>query len=418
VPVAGEQEEGMILVSLILVAFACAITFCVAYLLFLAAVYFLVKDKPVARAEPETAFAVLIPAHNEELIIAASLKSWLEADYPRDKYELHVIADNCTDQTSHIARELGATVWERQDVDNRGKGQALAWALQKIDLDQVDGVVIVDADTTIDPAYLAIMNDRLVAGAKAVQGYDGVMNPYESAMTCLMQITNVMKNLLFNYAKSKVGLSVQLMGTGMCFEKSVLQQIGWRAFSIGEDGEQFAHLAKAGIQVEFEPRAIVYAQEASSFEQAYTQRVRWSAGRMQLTGVGARLMADGIKRRNVDLMDAGLTFLLPNYAMLANLTIGCLILVAFVDVPWQSVLLIWFGALLLAQVFYLFLGVVVAKPTRRVLISLAFAPAFLVWKLLVDLVSLSRLKQSNWIRTSRDPAATGEPAPPKDETES
>lgn len=405
----------MTIVSLMLGACAFAISFCVTYLLFLAAVYFLVRDKRAAAADPITTFAVLIPSHNEELIIAASLKSWLEADYPRDKYELHVIADNCTDQTSQIARELGATVWERQDHDNRGKGQALAWALQEIDLDQVDGVVIVDADTTIDPAYLAIMNDRLVAGAKVVQGYDGVMNPYESAMTCLMQITNVMKNLLFNYAKSKLGLSVQLMGTGMCFEKGVLQEIGWRAFSIGEDGEQFAHLAQAGIQVEFEPRAIVYAQEASSFEQAYTQRVRWSAGRMQLTGVGARLMADGFKRWNIDLMDAGLTFLLPNYAMLANLTIGCLIFVAFVDVPWQSALLVWFGALLLGQVLYLFMGLVVARPTKKVLISLAFAPAFLVWKLLVDLVSLSRLKQSNWIRTRRDPAANGESTPSKDE---
>lgn len=404
----------MIVFSLALVAFACLLTLCVAYLLFLAGVYFFVPDLRIPRVPPGKRFAVLIPAHNEELIIATSLQSWIKVDYPKEKFQLHVIADNCTDRTIEIAQSLGATVWDRQDYENRGKGQALAWALQTIDLAQTDAVVIVDADTTVDPAYLKIMNDRLVMGGKVIQGYDGVMNPYESAMTCLMQITNVMKNLLFNYAKSKIGLSVQLMGTGMCLEKDVLKQIGWKAFSIGEDGEQFAHLAKAGIQVEFEPRARVFAQEASSFGQAYTQRVRWSAGRMQLSGLGVHLLVDGVRQRNVHLADAALTFLLPNYAMLANLTIGCLILIALVDVPWRTTLAIWFGALLLGQILYLLLGIVVAKPSKKVLLSLAFAPAFLIWKVMIDLVSVAHLRQSTWVRTRRE-SSTAEPSlPPKD----
>ena len=356
-------------------------------------------------APPARRFAVFIPAHNEELIIATSLQSWLHAEYPKEMFRLHVIADNCTDRTIEIARSLGATAWDRRD-ENRGKGQALAWALQTIDLSEVDAVVVVDADTTVDPAYLKVMNERLVAGGRVIQGYDGVMNPYESAMTCLMQITNVMKNLLFNYAKSKLGLSVQLMGTGMCLDKTVLQQIGWNAFSIGEDGEQFAHLAKAGVRVEFEPRAKVFAQEASSFGQAYTQRVRWSAGRMQLTGLGVKLLIDGIRRRSVQLMDSALTFLLPNYAMLANLTILGLIVVALLDVPGRAMLATWLGALLLGQVLYLLLGIVVAKPSRKVMLSLAFAPAFLAWKVMIDLVSLAHLRQSTWVRTRRAPSTS------------
>ncbi len=403
----------MIVFSLALVAFACLLTLCVAYLLFLAGVYFFVPDPRIPRVPPARRFAVLIPAHNEELIIATSLQSWLKVDYPKEMYQLHVIADNCTDRTIDIAQSLGATAWDRQDHENRGKGQALAWALQTIDLTQTDAVVIVDADTTVDPAYLKIMNDRLVTGGKVIQGYDGVMNPYESAMTCLMQITNGMKNLLFNYAKSKIGLSVQLMGTGMCLEKVVLKEIGWKAFSIGEDGEQFAHLAKAGIRVEFEPRARVFAQEASSFGQAYTQRVRWSAGRMQLSGLGVHLLADGMRQRDVHLVDAALTFLLPNYAMLANLTIGSLILVAVVDLPAKMMLMTWLGTLLLGQMLYLLLGIGLAKPSKKVLLSLAFAPAFLAWKVMIDLVSLAHLRQSTWVRTRRASSAGDQSQPPK-----
>jgi cellulose synthase/poly-beta-1,6-N-acetylglucosamine synthase-like glycosyltransferase len=401
----------MIVFSLTLALLACLLTLCVAYLLFFAGVYFFVPDPQVPRAPPTKRFSVLIPAHNEELIIATSLQSWLKVDYPKEMYRLHVIADNCTDRTIEIAQALGATVWDRQDYENRGKGQALAWALQTIDLEQTEAVVMVDADTTVDPAYLRIMNDRLVMGGRVIQGYDGVMNPYESAMTCLMQVTNVMKNLLFNCAKSKIGLSVQLMGTGMCFERNVLKKIGWKAFSIGEDGEQFAHFAKAGTQVEFEPRARVFAQEASSFGQAYTQRVRWSAGRMQLIGLGVRLLVDGARQRNVHLVDAALTFLLPNYAMLANLTIGSLVLIWVVDFPWRAMLAIWFGALLLGQILYLLLGVLLAKPTGKVLSSLAFAPVFLVWKVIVDLVSIAHVRQSTWVRTKREPS-TIDPLPP------
>jgi len=394
----------MIILSFVLAALACLVTLCVAYLLLLAAAYFLVRNPRIPETSPEKRFAVLIPAHNEELIIATSLQSWLEVNYPKEKFKVHVIADNCADRTIEIARSLGAYAWDRRDQENRGKGQALAWALQTIDLAQTDAVVIVDADTTVDPDYLRIMNDRLVMGDRVIQGYDGVMNPYESAMTGLMQITNVMKNLLFNYAKSKIGLSVQLMGTGMCLEKHVLEQIGWRAFSIGEDGEQFAHLARAGIRVEFEPRAKVFAQEASSFGQAYTQRVRWSAGRMQLSGLGVRLLVEGAKRRNVHLMDAALTFLLPNYAMLANLTIACLIPVMLLDVPAGTVLAIWFGILLAGQALYLLLGIVMARPSNKLLLSLAFAPVFLVWKVMVDVLSIAHLRQSNWVRTKRGPS--------------
>jgi cellulose synthase/poly-beta-1,6-N-acetylglucosamine synthase-like glycosyltransferase len=388
--------------SIVLITFACLLTFVVGYLLGLAGVYFLVPDKRVPRVPPQKRFAVFIPAHNEEAIIETSMHSWQQVDYPKEMVGIHVIADNCTDRTIEIARRLGASVWDRQDYENRGKGQALAWALDTIDLKLIDAIVIVDADTIVDPEFLNVMNDRLVAGCQVVQGYDGVMNPYENAMTCLMEITNVMKNLLFNYAKSKVGLSVQLMGTGMCLDKAVIKQVGWKAFSIGEDGEQFAYMARAGIHVEFEPRAKVFAQEASSFGQAYSQRVRWSAGRMQLSGLGFRLLGEGIQQRRISLVDAAITFLLPNYAMLANIVIAVLLIVGLSGaLPGRTLLAWWYGALLLSLVIYFVIGLLTSRPSKKLLGSLAFAPFFLLWKICIDVISLFHLREREWVRTRR-----------------
>ena len=376
-------------------------TFFVLYQLGLAIVYLFVQDKPVAKEDPQKRFAVIIPAHNEEMTIGTALESWKRMQYPRNLFEVYVIADNCTDQTSEIARAHEAACFTRQDTEKTGKGRAIAWALETIPLYAHDAVVIVDADTTVSPEFLTVMNNRLVSGSKVIQGYDGVLNPDDSCMTRLMQITNVMKNLLFNHAKSKVGLSVQLMGTGMCFDRLILQQVGWKAFSKGEDGEQFAYLTEAGIQIEYEPKAIVHAQEASSFGQAYTQRIRWASARMQLVGLGIELLVSGLRKCDLRLIDAALTYLIPNYAMLSSLSLIGFGITLLADLSFRHVFLLWFIVLLGGQILYLALGVALSRPSIKTLTSLSFAPVFLLWKMAIDLIALLRLNDSVWVRTSR-----------------
>jgi len=390
-----------LLVFTVFLLLAILVTFFAMYQLALACSYFIVREQPSPPMAPQKRFAVIIPAHNEESMIGAALESWARVDYPPDLFSVHVIADNCTDRTAEVVLARGGSCLERQDPDRQGKGYALAWALETITLDPYDAIVIVDADTAVCPDFLLAMNTRLVGGAKVIQGFDGILNPDESLLTRLMHITNIMKNLLFNHAKSKVGLSVQLMGTGMCFDRAVLQKLGWNAFSIGEDGEQFSYLAEAGVRVEFEPRAIVYAHEASSFDQAYTQRIRWSSGRMQLVGLGLRLLGRGIRRRDLHLIDAALTFLIPSYVQLGNVTILACCLTLFVTVPGRDVLLPWFSALLAAQALYFFMGLGMSGLSTKSLSSLSLVPVFLVWKMGVDLIAILHLNRSVWVRTAR-----------------
>src|SRR5262245_26771648 len=77
-------------------------------------------------------FAILIPAHDEEANIAAVLASCLEQDYPLDHYRIFVVADNCTDRTAAMVTAHGATCLERHDVEQPGKGPALAWAIPQV----------------------------------------------------------------------------------------------------------------------------------------------------------------------------------------------------------------------------------------------------------------------------------------------
>jgi cellulose synthase/poly-beta-1,6-N-acetylglucosamine synthase-like glycosyltransferase len=389
-----------VLIQGLLVFTAAYATVGVCYYVGLAASYFLVRERPHPSAGHLTRFAVVIPAHNEELVLDGALRSWFAVDYPRDRFAIYVIADNCSDATAKIACSHQAICLVREDAENRGKGQALAWALTMIPLAECDAVVFVDADCAVSKAFLTVMNSRLVEGSTVIQGFDGVLNPDESMLTRLMHITNVMKNRLFMHAKAKLGLSVQLMGTGMCFERSVLQEMPWKAFSVGEDLEQSTYLARSRIKVDYEPAAIAYAQEASSFRQAYSQRIRWASSRMSLFRTGIRLLGDGLWNRDLHRFDAGLSLVVPNYALLANVTIVGLLVALLLGTPYVT---LWLGLLLGAELGYFALGVAVSGLTARSLASLSIAPIFLVWKAFVDAVAMLRMKRLAWTRTERVP---------------
>jgi cellulose synthase/poly-beta-1,6-N-acetylglucosamine synthase-like glycosyltransferase len=66
--------------------------------------------KPIAPRARTSRFKVVVPAHDEELSIKATVESLLSLDWPKDLYDVVVVADNCGDRTAEIARQAGATV--------------------------------------------------------------------------------------------------------------------------------------------------------------------------------------------------------------------------------------------------------------------------------------------------------------------
>ena len=118
---------------------------------------------PPAAAVPH--FDLLVPAHDEEGGIAATVKSLLALDWPADRRRVVVIADNCTDATAALAREAGAMVMERHDTERRGKGFALAYAMDRLLAEGLaTAIVVVDADTLVSPGLLRAFAARLERG--------------------------------------------------------------------------------------------------------------------------------------------------------------------------------------------------------------------------------------------------------------
>jgi len=228
-------------------------------------------------------FLIVIPAHNEEDGISGTVKSCLNVNYPRHLFETLVLADNCGDRTAEIARQCGATVLERHDLHRKSKGFALEDLFDNVrrsgGFEEFDAIVVVDADTNVDPRLLASFAKRVESGADWIQAYDTVSNRDASWRTRLMTYAFCLINGTKLLGQQALGLSAGLRGNGMCLTTRGLRRVPWSSSGLAEDEEFSWKLRIAGEKIQFEPDAIVYAAMLKEGgDMAASQRRRWEFG--------------------------------------------------------------------------------------------------------------------------------------------
>jgi cellulose synthase/poly-beta-1,6-N-acetylglucosamine synthase-like glycosyltransferase len=363
-------------------------------------------------APPRSRFLIVIPAHDEEANVGATVASCRAVAYDPGDYSVVVIADNCADATAGAARAAGAEVFERHDPDRRSKGYALEdfflWARQTGRLDAYDAAVVIDADTVVDPSLLAAFDAAMARGADWVQGYYTVSNPDASWRTRLLTVAFSLFNGAWLLGQDRLGQSVGFRGNGMMFSTRGLARVPWRAYGLVEDQEFSWALRLAGERVRFEPEARVFGEMVSRGAAAVSQRGRWEHGRKALRGKFAgpllKSRALGLVEKSLALIDLffpPLTRLLAG--LLAAATVHPLALLASGLAPASRALAPAHLAMALAMLAYLATPFLTLGLPPRYLASLAALPYFAVWKLL----AASRARTSAWVRTQREAAARG-----------
>jgi cellulose synthase/poly-beta-1,6-N-acetylglucosamine synthase-like glycosyltransferase len=277
------------------------------------------EDKGAESCEPQKRFALLVAAHNEEMVIGKIVESLLEIDYPKEMYDIFVIADNCNDNTASIAREHNVNVCERNVTDKRGKGYALEWMFDKIfKMDKkYDAIAIFDADNLVSKNFLKEMNYKLLQGYKVVQGYIDSKNPHDSWITESYSIAFWSANRLFQLARANVGLSNQIGGTGFCMDAATLKELGWGATCLTEDLEFSCKLILNGHKVGWAHDAIIYDEKPLTLKQSWNQRKRWMQG---FADVASRfffkLMKKAVKEKDFVAFDCALYVVQPFVVLL------------------------------------------------------------------------------------------------------
>jgi 1,2-diacylglycerol 3-beta-glucosyltransferase len=343
-------------------------------------------------------FLVLVPAHNEEKVIGRTLASVAALDYPPEQFEVIVVADNCDDATADVVRATGTRVIERRDPDRRGKGYALAWALETLDLKH-DAVVIIDADCVASGNLLAEFDRGLEAGAEAMQASYLDADASASNSAALRHAALLLYNHLRPLGKERLGLSVGLGGTGMCFSSSLLRRRPWRAFSFAEDREYHVMLVDAGTRVRFIAEAEVRSPMTVSGAQARSQSARWDSGRLRLgLKYGPRLVARGIRTRDRVALEVGIDPLLPPQSLLLamNLAGAALALASRRKPPVMMAM-----ASLAAQSSFVVGGLVSVGATADAWRGLRHVPAFFIGRMATFAELATGRGPTEWSKTER-----------------
>jgi cellulose synthase/poly-beta-1,6-N-acetylglucosamine synthase-like glycosyltransferase len=362
--------------------------------------------------EPEgndtSRFDVIVPAHNEEAGIRATLASLASIEYPAHKFRVLVVADNCTDKTADSARAAGALVLERNDPKLRGKGYALAHGYARSAADGfADAVVVVDADSVVSANLLRTFSARLTKGEEALQAEYGVLNGSASWRTRLMVIAFALFHAVRSLGRERLGLSCGLRGNGMCFSLPLLRRVPPRAFSIVEDVEYGIALGLAGVRVAYVHSAKVLGEMPVSTDASGTQRERWESGRWQLLRRHASHIArTAIKNRDPIVLDLGLDLIVPPLTWLVALAFGGTLLCGFgiasLRLPIPS-LYPWLAADL-ALCIYVVRGLQLSGGGSRAAFDLLLVPAYAIWKLTLLLRPRQR-SPHEWVRTARSDAS-------------
>jgi cellulose synthase/poly-beta-1,6-N-acetylglucosamine synthase-like glycosyltransferase len=360
------------------------------------------RSRPPTGSGEMPSLLFLVPAHDESLLIGRCVASLLQQDYPAERLAVVVVADNCSDDTAQIARRAGATVLERQTTDRRGKGHALGWALEQVDLAAADAIVIVDADTLLRPDFSRQLATVPELRRVAVQCYDGLSNEFENWLTTLSGFISRNRYEIALPLKQRAGLNVPLTGDGTVLGVDLLRRNGWNAESVTEGWELYARLTLAGERVLLARHAYLYAQEAHTLEQGRAQRTRWTSGRQDVLRTCWRGIVGHPRlslHQKVDLV-AELSSQGPVLQAVFGMC-GLVLATLLTSGPVRVGLVMLFGAPMAQQALYTSLSLVRHPRRAQALRAFGRLPFYVAWRSVLGFRVLFRRPAAVWAKTAR-----------------
>lgn len=362
----------------------------------------LLKLKETVTTVARPSFAVIVPAHNEQVLIQSTIASILPQLTSKDR--LIVVADNCNDETAKKARDAGAEVIERFNLDARGKGYALDFGVRHCAKAPPEVVVIVDADCHVEPNALVKLATTCVEFGRPVQALYLMKSPAGAGLkTKIAEFAWLVKNLVRPSGYAVLGLPCQLMGTGMAFSWKGISKANLASGHIVEDLKLGIEFSQADKPPLFLKSALVTSVFPTNTEGLTGQRTRWEHGHLGvILSEAPTLFAEALRKLNLNLFVLALDLIVPPLALLSLLIVGIFIL--------STIFYVVSGLLLplaLSSLGLLMLGIAVLVAWARFgqqvisLASLCYAPIYALLKIPVYLNFFVK-RQVNWVRAKRD----------------
>lgn len=365
-------------------------------------------------------YGLIIPARNEEAVIAGLIESIQKNDYPQDKLQIFVVAHNCTDKTAEIARQCGATVYEYNNPDECTMGYAFKYLFSCIERDyktkSFDGFFLFNADNVLDKNYISKMNDAFeyYHRKSVITSYRNSKNFGKNLISGLYGMYFAVGCRLESRGRTVLGCSTRVQGTGYLINSKIVKN-GWPYVTLTEDWEFTADQILFEHNIRYCDEAVFYDEQPTSLKIMWRQRVRWSRGHLLVFYARFKELVAGIFKKEtkhrVSLYDIAVnTIPSPLFLLfLQILQFGLELLTPLVDknYTWErlflgdtysfflseGILFNWARSALYALPFMMLVAVLMffierkrihgVNPIRKVLIVLFF-PIFMGIEPLID----------------------------------
>lgn len=360
------------------------------------------RESPLPMACRPLRRAVLIPAHNEESMIAGTLRTVMPQLAASDL--CLVVADNCCDRTAEVARAHGAKVIERTSDTDHGKGFALAFGVDHLAQDAPDVVIIVDADVALRAGSVDALARLAFCSNRPVQADNIMTAKVVTPIAAVSALAFLVRNRVRARGLKRLGLPCHLTGTGMAFTWDVLGKATPTRASLVEDLIMGLELVRLGHPPMYTAWAAVHSFLPEKGEAARLQRTRWEHGQLATASEQVLcLLREGIASRRPELLALGLDLMVPPLALLAS-TLGAAWLVMLCAALLEA------SALPLAIVSVCGVGVSMSVLLAWLRFGRATVPAkyllaiphYVLWKLPVYATYLVRGREKKWQRTERE----------------
>jgi cellulose synthase/poly-beta-1,6-N-acetylglucosamine synthase-like glycosyltransferase len=211
-------------------------------------------------------------------------------------------------------------------------------------------------------------------------------------------------NRFQNLGRANLGWSAKNMGDSICFRAEILRKIGWGE-GLTEDYQLRQRLLLEGIKIAYEPKAIGRGEAPLTWRQAQAQRTRWIQGARRSSQQFARhLLLEGLRRRDIALLDGALQAYLPSYSTLTMFCIMFLFLQLLINWQFGSVfsqyLLVAWAAVAAVLFFYPFSGLVLEKAPLKAYLALLSGPLFIIWRSWLAASLRFSKGTARWVRTA------------------
>ncbi len=303
------------------------------------------KRYPPARRRRRT--VVLVPAYREDAVVGACVDSLLRQDYPKEDYDIVVISDRMTEETDRKLAALPVRLL-RPRFEESSKAKALRYAMERLEGENYEIAVVLDADNTVEPGFLRDINAAFDFGLKAVQTHRTAGNR-NTDTAVLDAVSEEINNSVFRRGHIALGFSAALSGSGMAFDYGWFRRNVPCLRSAGEDKELELLLLGQRVFVDYLDDTRVYDEKVQEEKVFYGQRRRWLAAQFGSLGAGLRGLPRAILTVNFDYCDKVLQWMMPPRILLLG---GTGLMAAVMTLADWTASLKWWG-LLLAILFAL-----------------------------------------------------------------